>query len=164
MKQEKDRVAFFAGSFNPFTIGHADIVRRTLQICDRVVIALGRNPSKQSHDAGALAAQIRRLYEGEPRVSVIIYEGLTAEAARESGATFMIRGVRNSTDFEFERALAETNLRVFGMETLLLPALPELAYVSSSMVRELESFNKDVSQFLPGKQTPAGPECADGKI
>lgn len=158
MIQKKERVAFFAGSFNPFTIGHADIVRRTLQVCDRVVIALGHNPSKQSNATGTLADEIRRLYEDDPRVSVTIYEGLTAEAAREAGASFMIRGVRNITDFEFERTLAETNLRVFGMETLLLPALPELAFVSSSMVRELESHNCDVSQFLPGKQPPVALE------
>ncbi len=149
MENFKERVAFYPGSFNPFTVGHADIVRRALTVCDRLVVALGHNPAKKGYDASELAGRIRDIYADEPRVSVLVYDGLSAHAAREAGASFMIRGVRSSADFEFERTLAETNLKVFGIETLLMPATPELAFVSSSMVRELQSFGQDASEFIP---------------
>jgi pantetheine-phosphate adenylyltransferase len=149
MENFSERVAFYPGSFNPFTVGHADIVKRALTVCDRLVVALGHNPAKKGYDASELADRIRAIYADEPRVCVMVYDGLSAHAAREAGASFMIRGVRSSADFEFERTLAETNLKVFGMETLLMPALPELAFVSSSMVRELQSFGHDISEFIP---------------
>lgn len=146
-----ERKALYPGSFNPFTTGHDNIVRRALNICDHVVIGIGRNPAKHHDDSYERASEIAGIYADEPRVSVAVYEGLSAHFAREAGATFMVRGVRNAADFDFERTLAETNLRVFGIETLLLPAMPELAFVSSSMVRELKAFGQDVSAFIPKK-------------
>ena len=116
MENFSERVAFYPGSFNPFTVGHADIVKRALTVCDRLVVALGHNPAKKGYDASELADRIRAIYADEPRVCVMVYDGLSAHAAREAGASFMIRGVRSSADFEFERTLAETNLKVFGME------------------------------------------------
>lgn len=147
MTRKSDK-AFFAGTFNPFTVGHKSIVDRALGLFGGVVVGVGRNINKPGDDAEERAASIRRAYNGNPHVSVIVYEGLTAEAARSAGAAFLIRGVRGASDFEYERTLAETNLRLFGMETLLLPALPELSLVSSSMVRELAAHGQDVSRWI----------------
>ena len=139
----------FAGSFNPFTLGHKSIVDRLLAICGRVVIGFGTNPDKPDPDLNVNIEKVSQLYVGEPRVQVSSYSGLTVDFAKECGARFMVRGVRDSADFEYERNLAEVNLRISGIETLLMPALPELSFVSSSMVRELERYGHDVTQFLP---------------
>lgn len=142
---------FYAGSFNPFTTGHASIVERALEQFDSVIVAVGVNihkPDGQKH-AEERAEMIRRLYANQPRVHVITYHGLTAIAAVESGATALVRGVRNSTDFEAEYELAAVNRHINGIETILLPALPELSCVSSSMVREIQAFGGDATEFLP---------------
>lgn len=146
---QRSKTALFAGSFNPFTIGHKSIVDRTLQFCDRIVIGIGYNPAKTGDNPEARMAEIARIYADAPRVSVECYTGLTVDFARRCGADFMVRGVRGCTDFEYERNLAETNLRISGIETVLLPALPELSFVSSSMVRELAANGRDISEFLP---------------
>lgn len=147
----KYRTALFAGSFNPFTVGHKSIVDRILPLCDRVVIGIGINPDKPDEGIEARTAAVESIYAGDPRVSVARYTGLTADFARKCGASFMVRGVRSVADFEYERNLADVNLRISGIETLLLPALPELACISSSMVRELASHGHDVSGFIPDK-------------
>lgn len=146
------KTAFYPGSFNPFTAGHQSIVDRALKLVDKIVIAIGTNPGKPNDNATERLQNIERLYAGNPRVKAIIYSGLTVEAAKETGATFILRGIRGVADYELERTLAETNLRISGMETLLMPALPELSMVSSSMVRELGHFGYDVTQFLPVKE------------
>lgn len=145
----KSRTALFAGSFNPFTIGHKSIVDRTLSLCDRVVIGLGANPDKPDDSVDARIKAIERVYADDPRVTVERYSGLTVDFARECGADFMVRGVRSVADFEYERNLADVNLHISGIETLLLTALPELSYISSSMVRELASHGRDVTGYLP---------------
>ncbi|MDE6277456.1 MAG: pantetheine-phosphate adenylyltransferase [Muribaculaceae bacterium] len=145
------RTALFPGSFRPFTKGHASIVERGLALFDRVVIAVGVNLEKDPeglHGAEAVRA-IEALYAGEPRVEVIRYSGLTVEAAREAGAQFLLRGVRTVKDFEYERDMADVNRKLSGLETVLLYSLPELSAVSSSIVRELERFGADTSEFLP---------------
>lgn len=145
----KFRTALFAGSFNPFTIGHKSIVDRTLSICDRVVIGLGANPDKPDDSVDARIKAIERVYADDPRVTVGRYSGLTVDFARECGADFMVRGVRSVADFEYERNLADVNLHISGIETLLLTSMPELSYISSSMVRELASHGRDVTEYLP---------------
>lgn len=145
----KFKTALFAGSFNPFTLGHKSIADRTLKFCDRLVIGFGTNPDKHDSDVVARIADVKRIYADDQRVSVVQYVGLTVDFARECGADFMVRGVRSVADFEFERNLADINLRISGIETLLLTALPELSYVSSSMVRELKANGVDVSPYLP---------------
>lgn len=140
----------FPGSFNPFTVGHQSLVARVLPLFDRVVIAVGVNARKDSGDETAQRVEaIRALYASEPKVSVIAYSGLTVDACEAEGARWMLRGVRSTTDFEYERNLADINRRISGIETLLLFTLPEYASVSSSMVRELRSYGCDVSEFLP---------------
>ena len=145
---------FFAGSFNPFTAGHASIVDRALAQFDGVVIAIGANYAKPDSMAGAEQRRrdIEALYAADPRVSVVVYPDLTAMAAARFGCSAIVRGVRSVHDFEYERDMADINRRINGMETVMLMALPELACVSSSVVRELDSYGLDTSQFMPKPQ------------
>lgn len=141
--------ALFPGSFNPFTRGHADIVRRGLKIFDSIVVAVGVNAGKGHADADMLAEPIRALYADEPRVSVVTYSTLTAELARRLGVRFLLRGVRSVKDFEYERDMADVNRQLSGLESVILFSRPEFAAISSSVVRELQSYGQDVSRFLP---------------
>lgn len=144
------RIAVFPGSFDPFTIGHKDIADRALAIFDRVIIAIGYNIHKASPDNVDLRLKaISELYEGEPRISVEAYTGLTVDFARIHGAAFIVRGLREVKDFEYERSLADTNAAISGIETVFLVARPEYGFISSSMVRELLSHGYDASRFLP---------------
>lgn len=153
---------FFAGSFNPFTAGHADIVERALRVADGVIIGVGVNAGKPGAraEAEARCRDISALYAGNPRVSVTAYHGLTATAAAAMGATALLRGIRSVKDFEYERDMAQINRRLTGIETVLLFADPALGAVSSSVVRELQGYGADVSAFLPRK---AGDDGHKGK-
>lgn len=145
--------AIFPGSFNPFTIGHLDILARGLRIFDKVYLAVGYNESKGGHETGAsIACNLRELLAGCPRVEVTCYSGLTVDEARRLGACVILRGVRNAADVEYERSLADINWRIAGIDTVILPCRPELGMVSSSMVRELMHFGYDVSEFLPTEE------------
>ena len=140
----------FPGSFDPFTFGHADIVKRALGLFNEVVVAVGYNEQKKGWmPVEERVEAIRKLYKDEPRVTVESYMGLTVDFARERGITAIVRGVRTTADFEFEMQLADVNRQLTGIETILLPASPQLASLSSSIVRELASFGHDVSAFLP---------------
>ena len=144
------RTALFAGSFDPYTVGHHSIVERALALFDSVVIAVGCNMEKQCLSvADERVAAIERLYAGDSRVRVVTYSTLTMDLAREVGATALLRGVRTVKDFEYERELADVNLRLGGIDTVLLVSEPEYAHISSSLVRELLKYGKDVSNFLP---------------
>ena len=140
----------FPGSFDPFTIGHADIVKRALGFFDEVVIGIGYNESKGGWmPVGERISTIRKLYAEEARVTVESYTGLTVDFAKEHGITVIIRGVRTAIDFEYEMQLADINRQLTGIDTIFLPASPELASLSSSVVRELAHLGHDVSAFLP---------------
>ncbi len=143
--------ALFAGSFDPFTKGHQNIVDRALQsVADEVVIAIGINRDKHSTFSCEERLQaIRKLYKDNPKVHVDTYEGLTTDYAQRIGADFLLRGVRSVKDFEFERDIAEVNKRLTGIETVFLFTTPEYACISSSVVRELMSYNTNVNDFLP---------------
>ncbi len=145
--KNKERIGLYAGSFNPFTAGHADIASRALTVFDRVVIAVGVNKAKPAC-AGDPAEPIRRLYAAEPRIEVRTFDGLTANLAAELGAT-LVRGVRGVRDFEYERDMADINRRLTGVDTVVFFASPELGAVSSSVVRELQAFGADVTPFMP---------------
>lgn len=147
--EQKQRIAVFAGSFNPFTIGHADVVDRALPLFDKIIICIGCNAGKGAEDAQANAAAIRALYAQNPRIEVTVWDGLTADFAKAHGAAFLLRSVRSVKDYEYERDMADANRKVFGIDTLLLMADPAMSYVSSSLVRELQKYGCDVSQFLP---------------
>lgn len=146
-------IALFAGSFDPFTIGHLSIVERSLPLVDRLVIVVGVNESKlhatpASERINAINRAIAPL-PGASRIEVTQWNGLTAELARRLGARYLIRGARTAADFDFEYTLAAVNRDVAGIETIIFPALPEHAAVSSSIVRELQHFGHDASKYLP---------------
>lgn len=144
--------ALFAGSFDPFTRGHQSIVDRILAIADEVVVAIGRNANKRTMlTLEQRIEAIEQLYAGEPRVKVMSYDGLTTDFAASVDATFLVRGVRNIADFEFERNIADVNRKLTGIETVLLVTESEYSHISSSIVRELMSYGRDVSDFMPQK-------------
>lgn len=144
-------IALFSGSFDPFTIGHKDIVARFLPLFDKIVIGVGYN----EHKKGMLSpdervAQISDVYTNEPNVEVRKYTELTVDFARSISAHYIIKGVRSMKDFEYEREQAEINkILAPEIETILLFASSDKAAISSSMVRELKHFGRDVSKFLP---------------
>ena len=142
--------AIFPGSFDPFTIGHADIVDRGLKIFDKIVIAIGINQAKTNlHDSQARLQSIRKIYAGNPKVEVRTYDGLTADFARQLDIDTILRGVRSIKDYEYERELADINFKLTGVETVMLFSKPELASISSSALRELRACGKDISTFIP---------------
>lgn len=151
MKEENNtQTALFVGSFDPFTIGHADIVDRTLKLFGRIVIGVGINPEKyyMLTEEDRINA-IKSLYESDNRVRVIGFNDLAVDLAQREKVDFIVKGVRSVKDFEYEREQAELNRRMTGIETILLYADPSLAAISSSAVRQLAYFNKDTSWMLP---------------
>ena len=142
--------ALFPGTFDPFTIGHEAIVKRTLTFMDEVVIAIVNNMEKNAmFPVEERVQQIRELYKDEPRVKVISFAGATPDIALEVGANAIVLGVRSVKDFEYEENLAFIYKKMCGIETILLYTDPELACVSSSIVREMIKFGKDPSEFVP---------------
>lgn len=144
------RIALFPGSFDPFTRGHESIVTRALPLFDEIIIAIGVNINKQALTSMELRKQlIESVFKNEPKVKVITYTGLTADVAREHNANFFLRGVRLIQDFENEMNMAEVNRKFSGIETVLLYTLPEHSHISSSIVRELVKYKRDVTTYLP---------------
>lgn len=147
------RIALFAGSFDPFTRGHEAVVEEALRLFDEVVIGVGENVSKK----GLLSVDdrcrlIEDVYADNERVRVAKYSTLTGDFAREVGATVLVRGVRNTIDFEFERTIEATNRQLFPeLTTVLLPTPAEYMHISSSTVRELLAFGRKVDELLPSK-------------
>ena len=142
--------AIFPGTFDPFTIGHYSIVKRALTFVDEVVIGIGINDKKHSYfPTEKRESMIRQLYKDEPRVSVKSYDCLTIDFVLQEKANLIIRGIRTVKDFEYEETIADINRKLAGVETILLFTEPELTSISSTAVRELLQYQKDVSQFLP---------------
>ena len=147
------KTAIFPGSFDPFTIGHASIVERGLPLFDEIVIGVGFNANKRSLLSPEERVEaIRNLYANEPRIRVVAYNDLTIDLARREGANYILRGLRSVKDFEYERDIANINHRLAGVETVLLFTEPQFSDISSSVVRELIAFGKDVTDFLPKKK------------
>lgn len=144
------KTAIFPGSFDPFTVGHASIVERGLPLFDEIVIGVGINENKRAlYTPEERVRAIAELYAGEPRIRVVAYDDLTIDLARREGAGFILRGLRSVKDFEYERDIANMNQRLSGIETVLLFTEPHYSSISSSVVRELIAFGKDVTDFLP---------------
>lgn len=145
------KIAIFPGSFDPFTSGHQALVAEGLKIFDRLIIAIGENQDKR----GLLTIENRKrliedLYADEPRVEVVSYHGLTGEYCRDRELKFVLRGMRNTVDFDYERNMMQINQRLYPeITTVLLFTPPEYVAVSSSVIREILSFDGDVEQFMP---------------
>lgn len=142
--------AIFPGTFDPFTIGHYSVVKRALTFMDEIIIGIGINDSKRTwFPTEKRVEMVKKLYADEPRVRVEAYDNLTVDFAIQHDAGFIIRGIRTVRDFEYEETIAEINRKLAGIETILLFTEPELTSVSSTIVRELLHYGKDVTPFLP---------------
>jgi len=145
-----EKLAIFPGSFDPFTVGHEDVVKRGLSLFENIVIAVGYNANKRDHFPLDDRMQwIRDVFANDPRVSVEKYEGLTVDFAKEIGATHILRGIRTSADFEYERAIAQVNKAMSNIDSVFLLTTPEHTPVNSSIVRDILKHGGDASMFLP---------------
>jgi pantetheine-phosphate adenylyltransferase len=145
------RIALFPGTFDPITIGHIDIIHRALPLFDKLVIGIGRNASKTSlFTEEKRHSWIKEIYKEDPRVSSIIYEGLTVACCKKVGANFIIRGIRYVNDFEYEKAIADMNRSLDqNIETVFLTCLPQYTSVASTLVRDVIRNGGDAAPFLP---------------
>ena len=142
---ENKRIALFPGTFDPFTIGHQSLVRRGLELVDEIVISIGINDKKLTYFSLEKRMEaIWNLYKDNPRVKVMSYNQLTVDFAKEVGAGFILRGIRTVNDFEYEKTIADVNRKLTGIETFILFTEPEHTHISSSIVRELLRYGKDI--------------------
>jgi pantetheine-phosphate adenylyltransferase len=142
--------AIFPGTFDPFTIGHDSIVQRALTFMDELVIGVGINDNKNTYfPLSKRVEMIRDYYQNDSRIRVEAYQSLTMDFVKQMNADFIIRGIRTVKDFEYEETIADVNRKLSGIETIILFTEPELSCVSSTIVRELLAYHKDVSQFIP---------------
>lgn len=151
-----ERICIYPGSFDPITVGHMDIIRRTCKLFDRVIVAVLHNPAKRGcFPLETRLALIRRSCAQLENVSVEAFDGLLTDYVRRTGAQAVVRGLRAVSDFESEFQMAQVNHQVLPeMETLFMMTLPEHAYISSSVVRELASFGGDITPFVPAEILP----------
>ncbi|MDP4223443.1 MAG: pantetheine-phosphate adenylyltransferase [Bacteroidota bacterium] len=145
------KIAVFPGSFDPFTIGHEGIVRRALSLFDEIIIAVGANALKKSYyPLEVRKAMISKVFKDEPRITVDHYEGLTVDYCRDKGAGYLLRGLRTSADFEFERAIAQVNKALVSeIESVFLLTVPEHTSINSTIVRDIIRSGGDASIFVP---------------
>ncbi len=144
------KIALFPGTFDPFTIGHQSLVTRGLALVDEIIISIGINEKKQTYfPLEKRMDAIRQLYANEPRVTVESYDSLTVDFANLKGAQFILRGIRTVNDFEYEKSIADINRVLTGIETFILFTEPQHTHISSSIVRELLRYGKDISLFVP---------------
>jgi len=146
-----NKTALFPGSFDPVTIGHVDIVNRALSIFDNIVIGIGVNSSKQSlYTLDRRLESLGKIFDGESKVTVEQYQGLTVDFCNKLGAKFILRGLRTSADFEFERTIAQMNKSMYGdIETVFILSTPELSAINSTIVRDIIKNGGEASKFVP---------------
>ena len=147
----EQRIAVFPGSFDPFTIGHESITKRALALFDKIVIAIGRNTNKDAFfSLDKRIEWIKTVFTGEEKIEVVSYTGLTVDFCKKIGAHFILRGVRTSSDFEYERTIGQMNrAMVSNIETIFLLTQPEHTYITSTIVRDVIRHGGDASIFLP---------------
>ena len=142
--------AIFPGSFDPITLGHVDIVNRGLPLFDEIIIAIGVNSDKNyMFSLKERMSFIEKYYENEPKIKVTTYKGLTTEYCKKIDADFILRGLRNPADFEFEKAIAQTNRKLSKIETVFLLTSADTAFISSSIVRDVYRHGGDISGLVP---------------
>lgn len=146
------KIAIFPGSFDPYTRGHHDIVMRSLDLFDEVIIGIGYNSTKKNRyfDIDLMVTKIQSVYVDIPQVNVVVYNELTSTLAKKYNASFLIRGLRNTTDFEYENTISQMNRYLnHELETVFLITSPQFAAISSTVIREVHRYGGDVSEFLP---------------
>ena len=145
------KIAVFPGSFDPFTIGHKNLMQRALPLFDKVIIMIGYNSSKNSFfDLNIRMEWIKRIFKDEPKVEITKYDGITVNFCRESGARYILRGIRNASDLEYEKTIAQTNKMLNSeIDTIFLLTPPEYSSVSSLIVRDLIIHGGDATSFMP---------------
>ncbi len=145
------RICLFPGTFDPITVGHLDIIYRSLDLFDKLYIGIGLNANKAPmFSAEQRQEWIEEIFKDEPRVEAVAYEGLTIDCCKKIGATFILRGIRYVNDFEYEKAIADMNRSLDGkIETIFLTCLPQYTSVASTLVRDVIRNGGDASQFLP---------------
>lgn len=145
------RVAVFPGSFDPITLGHVDLIRRAAPLFDKVVVAIGVNSQKKSlFSLDQRLEWLRKVFDADPSVEVDFFEQLTADYCRRIGAKYLLRGLRNASDFDYEKTISQLNHIIGdGLETVFLISQPGLSHISSTIVREIIKGGGDASPFLP---------------
>lgn len=149
-----ERIAIFPGSFDPFTKGHEDIVLRGLRLFDKVYIAIGYNSTKHNRyfDIDIIVGKIRETFRDHKQVEVIVYNELTASLAERLNAKFLLRGLRNTTDFEYENSISQVNRKLnTNLDSVFLITSPRYAAISSSIIREVHKFGGEIEEYLPYK-------------
>lgn len=146
-----ERIAIFPGSFDPFTVGHESIVQRSISLFDKIYIMIGYNANKQSFfPIEKRMKWINQVFQNEEKVEVRLHEGLTVDFCKEVGARYILRGIRTSSDFEYERAIAQINKKMHPeIESVFLLTLPEHTPVNATIIRDIVSHGGDASMFLP---------------
>jgi pantetheine-phosphate adenylyltransferase len=146
-----EKVAVFPGSFDPITLGHFDVIKRSTQLFDKVIVAVGINADKKyMFSLEERLAFIRECFTEFEKVQVMTYHGMTIDFCREQNARFLIRGLRNPADFEFEKAIAHTNHSLSGIETVFLLTAPQTSFISSTIVRDVIRSGGDYTILVPG--------------
>ncbi len=145
------KIAVFPGSFSPFTNGHKSIVDRALSIFDKIIIAIGINSEKNQYFSIEERIEwIKDIYKGNPKIEVKFYEGLTIDLCEKENASYILRGLRDSHDFKFEKNIAQTNKSLNrNIETIFLITPPEISHISSTIIRDIIKNGGDVSKFIP---------------
>jgi pantetheine-phosphate adenylyltransferase len=148
------RRAIFPGSFDPITLGHVDIINRALPLFDEIIIAIGINADKKyMFSLEKRVNFIKENYKHEPKIKVLTYTGLTTDFCEKIDVDFILRGLRNPADFEFEKAIAQTNRKLSNIETVFLLTSADTSFISSSIVRDIIRNGGDVTGFVPKSVT-----------
>ncbi|WP_304067223.1 pantetheine-phosphate adenylyltransferase [Pedobacter glucosidilyticus] len=150
------KIALFPGSFDPITKAHVDILRRSISLFDKVYVGIGLNSNKQPlMDANQRLEMLKAVFKSEPKIEVISYEGLTVNFCQKIGASYMIRGIRTVSDFEYEKAIAQMNHALIpNIESIFILSKPGYSSISSTIVRDILRYGGDVSQFVPAEALP----------
>ena len=142
--------AVFPGSFDPLTLGHCDVINKSLDLFDEIIIAIGENSDKKNmFSMDERKKFIHNEFKNQKKLKILSYDGLTVNFCKKIDANFIVRGLRNPADFEFEKTIAQTNKKLTGIETVFFLTSPETAYISSSIVREIINNKGDYTKLVP---------------